>query len=81
MNEKTKETRTHNQIDLAIFGRTHEGKVDKSIIHTLTLFTGLNAEGLIESVRDRINRFINECSDEGAMGGPAYQITNVTPVY
>lgn len=74
------ETRTHQQINMAIFGRDHAGKVDKSDIHTATIFTGLNRDGFIESVHDRVARFLEECT-----GGynpaetPAYQITGVQP--
>lgn len=72
--------RTHHKITLGVFGRTPAGKVDKSVVHKVTLFTA-RKQGVIESVHDRVSRFIEEATgSKGAAEAPAYQIMGVNPV-
>lgn len=66
-------------ITLDLFGHTN-GKLDKSIKHSCTIYTK-ETDGVYESVHDRVKRFVEECSQgDGPSEGPAYQIVNIQPV-
>lgn len=70
------DSRVHHKIVVAVFGNTN-GKVDKSVIHTVELYTGVNRDGFIESVHDRHKRFLDECTGGVPADAPATQIKSV----
>lgn len=78
-----KSSRIHQKIKLVVYGRYTFGKlkgqVNKAIEHTVTLFTGQH-DGVIESVHDRLARFVTEATNGVQADTPAYKITSIEPV-
>lgn len=81
--QSEKSSRIAQKLVVRVFGRYTFGKlagrVNKSIEHTVVLFTGVHDDGIHESVGDRLKRFANEASGNVPADSPAYELVSVTP--
>ena len=84
-----KSSRAHMRIKLNVYGHTKDSfgnpRLDRSKVTTVTLYTGENLDGTIESIHDRIKRFLTEITGDKfgnpqPSQNPVYEIKEIMQV-